>query len=116
MAGAAALDLAASLDLPVEVRRKGAALERLLASNVLPLENGIHIRGRGLIWGVDLSGAARALDAGAVSRRCFEQGLLVERVGRRGTVLKLLPPLTISDAHLEEGVAILAGAVRDVAA
>lgn len=116
VAGTAALDLAASLDLPAEVRRKGTALERLLVSEILPLADGIAIRGLGLIWGVDFSGAAKTLDASVISRRCFERGLLVERVGRGGTVLKLLPPLTVSDAHLEEGLSILACAVRGAAA
>ena len=35
--------------------------------------------------------------------------------GPEGEVLKLLPPLTIDESHLEEGLAVIAGAVAEVA-
>jgi diaminobutyrate-2-oxoglutarate transaminase len=49
-----------------------------------------------------------------VSAAAFEAGLLAETAGPRGQVVKLLPPLTISDAELDEGLSILDGAVRAV--
>jgi diaminobutyrate-2-oxoglutarate transaminase len=49
-----------------------------------------------------------------VSAAAFEAGLLVETAGPRGQVVKLLPPLTISDAELNEGLSILDGAIRAV--
>jgi diaminobutyrate-2-oxoglutarate transaminase len=52
--------------------------------------------------------------AGKVSAAAFEAGLLAETAGPRGQVVKLLPPLTISDAELDEGLSVLDGAIRAV--
>ena len=52
--------------------------------------------------------------ASKVSAAAFELGLLVETAGPRGQVVKLLPPLTITDAELDQGLALLADAVRAV--
>lgn len=70
------------------------------------------VRGRGLIWGLELesSGAAEA-----VSREAFRTGLLIETSGAESQVVKCLPPLTISDEGLEEGLSRLAAGVAAVA-
>jgi diaminobutyrate-2-oxoglutarate transaminase len=52
--------------------------------------------------------------AGKVSTAAFERGLLVETAGPRGEAVKLLPPLTISDAELDRGLTLLADAVHSV--
>lgn len=44
----------------------------------------------------------------------FERGLIIETAGPSDEVMKLMPPLTISDAELEEGLAIVADSVRAV--
>lgn len=67
----------------------------------------IGIRGRGLIWGVDLGEEGGPVFAKEVAKACFEKGLILERCGREDTVLKLLPPLTIEEELLEEGCYIL---------
>lgn len=57
------------------------------------------MRRRGLIWGVDLAGIdPTGAHAKGVARRCFDAGLVIERVGRHDTVLNLLPPLVIVEA------------------
>ena len=43
----------------------------------------------------------------AVARRCLEGGLIVLTAGTYGNVVRLLPPLTIDDALLEDGLGIL---------
>ncbi|CAM5322969.1 MULTISPECIES: diaminobutyrate--2-oxoglutarate transaminase [Streptomyces] len=70
------------------------------------------IRGRGLVWGMEFTDKTRA---GAVSKRAFELGLLVETSGPESEVVKLLPPLTVSPDELDEGLRILARAVRETA-
>ena len=89
-------------------QRAAAALDALAQSVPgTPLEP----RGRGL---------ARCLAfgdgelAGKVSAAAFERGLLVETAGPRGEAVKLLPPLTITDAELDQGLELLADAVRSV--
>ncbi|MFG2331516.1 diaminobutyrate--2-oxoglutarate transaminase [Streptomyces sp. NPDC048604] len=69
-------------------------------------------RGRGLVWGLEFTQEGRAE---AVCRRAFELGLLVETSGPRSEVVKLLPPLTVTDDELDEGLGILARAVRHTA-
>lgn len=49
--------------------------------------------------------------AARVARRCHENGLLVLTAGSYGNVLRFLPPLSISDALLKEGLAVLGEAL-----
>jgi acetylornithine/N-succinyldiaminopimelate aminotransferase len=59
-------------------------------------------RGVGLMWGIELAApAAPAMDAAR------EAGLLVTTAGER--VLRLLPPLVITDDEIDEGMDILHG-------
>ncbi|MEW1696274.1 diaminobutyrate--2-oxoglutarate transaminase [Streptomyces sp. NPDC093249] len=72
----------------------------------------VRARGRGLVWGLEFADGERA---GAVCRRAFELGLLLETSGPNGEVVKLLPPLTATDDELDEGLGILARSVRHTA-
>jgi diaminobutyrate-2-oxoglutarate transaminase len=67
-------------------------------------------RGRGLVWGVEFHDRDRA---GAIARRAFELGLLIETSGPESEVVKLLPALTITPDELDEGLRTLARAVRE---
>jgi len=51
--------------------------------------------------------------ASAISRAAFGRGLIIETCGNRDQVVKLLPPLTINDDELKEGIDILERAVLD---
>jgi acetylornithine/succinyldiaminopimelate/putrescine aminotransferase len=55
------------------------------------------VRGAGLIWGLELD-----RDAQPVVDAAFERGLLVNRTA--GTVVRLLPPLTVSVTDLDEAL------------
>jgi acetylornithine/N-succinyldiaminopimelate aminotransferase len=83
-----------------DVRRKGewlgARLGRLAALRPRVRE----VRGRGLLWGLELSEPAAPFVAAA-----RERGLLVLTAGPQ--VIRLIPPLVITVADLERGVAIL---------
>ncbi|MCM6773849.1 diaminobutyrate--2-oxoglutarate transaminase [Nocardia sp. CDC159] len=69
---------------------------------------GVSTRGRGLVHGLVFDEASQA---GKVSRIAFEHGLLVETSGAEDEVVKLLPPLTITDDELDHGLSILSRAV-----
>ncbi len=69
-------------------------------------------RGRGLVWGLEFHDKSRA---NAVAKRAFDLGLLIETSGPASEVVKLLPSLTISPDELDEGLRILARAVRETA-
>jgi diaminobutyrate-2-oxoglutarate transaminase len=94
------------------VREKGEIVAEFFARSGLP-QRGATLRGLGLMRGIDFSGAA-ALTAGKVSRLCFDQGLIIEVCGREDEVLKILPPLTISEDSLRLGLGIVAQAVREL--
>lgn len=64
----------------------------------------VETRGRGMMRGVlcaDPEGAAKT------TARAFFHGLIIERSGPRDEVIKLLMPLTITPAELDEGLDIL---------
>ena len=71
----------------------------------------IVIRGRGMACGLAFDDGNLA---GKISSAAFEAGLLVETAGPRDQVVKLLPPLTTSDAELDEGLAVLDEVIRAV--
>jgi diaminobutyrate-2-oxoglutarate transaminase len=73
----------------------------------------LEVRGRGLAAGLRLRPPGLAQQ---VSVAAFERGLLVETSGARGDVVKLLPPLTIGDDDLDEGLDIIRTCVSDVLA
>ncbi|MEU6347343.1 diaminobutyrate--2-oxoglutarate transaminase [Streptomyces sp. NPDC046977] len=76
-------------------------------------EAALEVRGRGFAAGLRFTtpGAARAVCAAA-----FGTGLLMETSGAAGDVVKLLPPLTISDDDLDEGLGIIRTCVSSVLA
>ncbi|MEV7559936.1 diaminobutyrate--2-oxoglutarate transaminase family protein [Streptomyces sp. NPDC089795] len=67
-----------------------------------------EVRGRGLMIGVEFvdpdTGAAAPALAAAVRQECLDRGLIVELGGRHGAVVRLLPPLTLTD---EQAAAVL---------
>ncbi|GAA3766855.1 diaminobutyrate--2-oxoglutarate transaminase family protein [Streptomyces phyllanthi] len=89
------------------------------------------VRGRGLMIGVELVNPESAPErnaealpgplpaapelAAAVQRECLHRGLIVELGGRHSSVVRLLPPLTITDEQANAVLDRLADAVRAVA-
>lgn len=87
------------------VREKGDYLkERLqvLKSRFPVVE---EFRGLGLMWGLQLS-----QDGAPVVTACRERGLLVNCT--QGNVIRLLPPLVVTKGELEQGLEILAQALK----
>lgn len=70
-----------------------------------------EVRGRGLLCAVEFHDPAQVK---ALTRICAERGLLV--VPTRNGVIRLLPDLLITQARLEEGLAILAQTLHEAAA
>lgn len=74
-------------------------------------KRGVSNRGRGMAHGLVFEDAS---DAGKVMQVAFERGLLTETSGASDEVVKLLPPLTITDDELDKGLNTLTGAVDTV--
>jgi len=67
-----------------------------------------EVRGRGLMLALEIDG-----DAARVVTRARERGVLVNNTGP--TTVRMVPPLILSRAEVEEAVAVLAAALTDVA-
>ncbi|PYC73573.1 diaminobutyrate--2-oxoglutarate transaminase [Streptomyces tateyamensis] len=86
-----------------------AATERLqgFGAESAALLPGLAVRGRGMVLGLDLAAIGGAERAARVQRYCFEHGLIVELAGRHDEVVKVMPPLTIDQHRLSQGLAVL---------
>ncbi|MBE6938359.1 MAG: aspartate aminotransferase family protein [Ruminococcaceae bacterium] len=112
VAAKAGLEFMLSEHIEDRVAHLGEIFRDFLENKVASLDSRIAIRGMGCIWGVDF--AAFGDDTSAkVMRACFAKGLIVERVGRNNSVVKLMPPLVISEEELIRGLEILASAVAE---
>ena len=75
------------------------------------LAEGSQVRGRGLLAGV----AFRDLDvADQIAAAAFQRGLMIETSGSSDEVIKVMPPLTITEEQLAEGLDVLEDAAREV--
>ena len=99
---AEALRYRKKIKLGESVRRKAEVIESTLINAFVDYEK-IEVRGRGMIWGVDFGAIDNSL-AKSIAKECFADGLIIECAGRYDEVLKLLPPLTISDVSLLKGL------------
>ncbi len=68
-------------------------------------------KGRGFMQGISCPSGEIATE---ISRKAFEQKLIIETSGNRGQVVKCLCPLTISDENLERGLKILSDSIDAV--
>jgi len=72
----------------------------------------VEVRGIGGMIGVELRDKAAAE---AVQTRCLADGVIVLTCGPDGNVLRLIPPLTISDDELDQGLTVLERALLEAA-
>lgn len=99
--------------LDKEVQKKAKIVESFIQEEILPLDSRLTYRGMGLMWGIDFSAIDSALALEAV-HECFDRKLIIEVAGRKDSVLKLMPPLTIPEEVLKEGLAIIKASVEAV--
>jgi len=117
-AASATLDYVLSHDLQSNAKATGAIIIDGLNKAAAQLTTVGEVRGRGLMFAVDLVDpktskpspplAARALEAAR------ERGLLIGKGGLYGSTLRMAPPLTISEADAREGLGLLVDALRAV--
>jgi diaminobutyrate-2-oxoglutarate transaminase len=92
------------------MRKAELARRRLQEIAAARPDTAAAVRGRGLILGLDLPAPGLAA---AVARAAFARGLVIETVGARDQVLKLLPPLTIGEEELLQGLDVLAATLAE---
>jgi len=91
--------------------RRNARTIRTSLIQMARLIPGARLKGRGMFQGLDLRDGAIA---DAISRRCFDTGLIIETCGPHDEVLKILAPLTTPDAVLRQGLKTLEAAIVHV--
>ncbi|MGF3053337.1 4-aminobutyrate--2-oxoglutarate transaminase [Microbacterium sp. YY-03] len=72
------------------------------------------IRGHGAMIGiefVDENGAPNAALTGAIAKQAMSEGVIVLTCGTYGNVIRFLPPLSIDDALLNDGLDVIAAAL-----
>jgi 4-aminobutyrate aminotransferase/(S)-3-amino-2-methylpropionate transaminase len=75
------------------------------------------VRGRGMMNAIELVAdreTKEPLDGTtgtAIVKRCLEEGVVILKAGTYDNVIRLLPPLTIDEALLDEGLDVLADAI-----
>ncbi len=110
--GKAALEYFTDTNLPNEVKRKGTVIENYIKSEICPMDDGIKYRGIGMIWGIDFIDIDGKIAVECV-HKSFDNHLILEVAGRADSVLKIMPPLTIGDSELVEGLQIVKTAVKE---
>ncbi len=77
-----------------------------------------EVRGRGAMQAIELvepgTKTPNATAAKAILAFCQQQGVIALLCGTDGNVLRLLPPLIISDEQLADGLAVVSAGVRSV--
>src|SRR5262249_6160902 len=112
-AAVATLDTMIAMNLPQRAAALGAAIEPALAS-LLEAPSVAEVRGRGLLWGVELadrgrsSGAARGFE---VVCETLARGVLVLADGEAQRVLELMPPVCLAASQLDSALEALRAAL-----
>jgi 4-aminobutyrate aminotransferase-like enzyme len=84
--------------IPGQVAKRGQHLERRLRSLADRHPIVTDVRGRGLLWAIELDGELAEQAVGM----CLEEGLIVNNV--KPTALRLMPPLVVSEEELDRAV------------
>jgi 4-aminobutyrate aminotransferase len=114
----------ATLDylLSHDLQRNAAELGRMIIGGrreaAAPLDVVGEVRGKGLMFAVDLvepgTGAPSPRLATRMLAQTRERGLLIGKGGLYGHALRMAPPMTLSEADAKEGLGILTDALRAV--
>jgi acetylornithine/N-succinyldiaminopimelate aminotransferase len=102
-AGLVVLDTVNRPEFLKEIGRKGEKMQAVIKGWNSP--NVKDVRGRGLMTGVDITE-----EAWPVLEAALEKGLLILSAGNN--TLRFLPPYSISDSEIEEGLEILREIIR----
>lgn len=113
--GIRAIEYIQDQDLLPRARRLGSTIQSHLENLADRSDEIVDVRGDGLMWGAEfapetdgISGSDRVSE---IQQTAFENGVLVWSAGRDGTVLRLMPPLVVTEHQLETGLDIVESAV-----
>ncbi|HEX4831622.1 MAG TPA: aspartate aminotransferase family protein [Trebonia sp.] len=114
----ATLDYLLSHDLQANAARTGEIITSGLRAAAGDVPIVAAVRGKGLMFAVELIDPATRQPAPALAARALEaareRGLLIGKGGLYGHALRMAPPLTITEAEAREGLGLLVDALRAV--
>lgn len=105
------------------LNERATAIEKAIRGAIEPLVTGSDIvgevRGRGAMMAIEFvadsdSKTPHPSAAKDVAAYCLERGVAILTCGTYGNIVRLLPPLTISDELLDEALNILVEGIRSV--
>ncbi|MGP4080837.1 aspartate aminotransferase family protein [Pseudalkalibacillus sp. R45] len=124
-AGTATLQYIKENNLSEHADRMGDKLQAELKNLQIDYKEIGDVRGRGLMLGVEMVASEKTQAsngsypaapelASNIQRACFDRGLILEVGGRHGAVVRILPPLIITEQQVDEVAAIFKDAVTAV--
>ncbi|MCC7271255.1 MAG: aspartate aminotransferase family protein [Alphaproteobacteria bacterium] len=119
-AGAASLDVIIDEDLC----GRAAAIEKRMKTAFTAMQKDVpqvgDIRGRGVLLGVEIvedpeTRVPANRKAKFIERRCLERGLIIQTRGSHGraNVIRFVPPMSTSDAEIDQGLQIFDEVLRE---
>jgi diaminobutyrate-2-oxoglutarate transaminase len=108
VAGREALTYFENDELMNEVKRKAKVMHTAM-QGLVDRHPVLELTGKGMILGLNVGSTEISKH---IVKQCFEDGLMIASCGTGGRVIKLIPPLTIPDEDLEEGLNTLIKAVN----
>jgi 4-aminobutyrate aminotransferase/(S)-3-amino-2-methylpropionate transaminase len=111
-AAAVVLDTVAAPEFRARSERLGRALRERLDAMAGGIDGIVEVRGLGPMLAIELVDGARAAATLTAARA---RGLLLLTCGLNGNIIRLLPPLTLSDEDTTVAMDILEGALRETA-
>ncbi|MDG1876811.1 MAG: aminotransferase class III-fold pyridoxal phosphate-dependent enzyme [Acidimicrobiales bacterium] len=96
----------------IDAPRAAITIETALREGLEPLPGVDHVRGRGLLLGVELNEAGLGgRTAGEIARACLDRGLILN--GVTPSALRLAPPFILTDAQVAEAIDIMTSVIAE---
>lgn len=116
-AAMATIDVIESENLVKRAATKGKEMQDYLQSAIGKNPHVGDIRGLGMMIAIEFNekdGSPAHDIAEEIAKKCFENKLLVLTCGSSGHVIRLIPPLNVSDDEAKQGLEILEKAIKEV--
>lgn len=100
-----------------ETQRQVGELERILQTGLQPMmsEPSVRVRGRGLLWAIEILGEGAHEQASSLVSEMRELGVIVVQTGfPKGNVVGLAPPAVIASQQMKEAIDGLTQTARRV--
>lgn len=118
-AGAAAIDFILENDLLAHAKRMGERILNGLRDLAKSSKYIGEVRGKGLMVGVEFVKDKESKKpwkeiVDKIQIECFKRGLIVWKAGHYGNILRLLPPLVVTEELVDKGLEIISDTVQYV--